>query len=263
MSRISETFARLKEEKRKALILYLSAGDPSMRATEKLIPELFKAGGDIIEIGVPFSDPLADGPIIQKSFVKSLKRGTNLKQILAMVTKVRKVTDKPLVLMSAYNIIYNHGLKKFAADAAKAGVDGVILPDLIPEEAGEILPLLEAKGIDPIFLAAPTSGKDRVKKVASVTKGFLYYISVSGITGQKKPTTAEVKRQVELIRKQTKTPVACGFGISTPEQAKAIGAVTDGVIIGSALVRIVSESGKEAAKEAVKFVKKMRKALDS
>ena len=264
MNRIDSTFKRLKEEKRKALILFLSAGDPDINTTEKLIPPLFDAGADIIEIGVPFSDPLADGPTIQYSFIRALNKGITLGKILTMVKSVRKRTDKPLVLMSAFNLIYSYGIEAFAIAASKAGVDGVILPDLIPEEAKNVIPIFKKHGLHTIFLAAPTSGKERISKISRSSGGFLYYISVKGITGHKKPDIGEIKSQVSLIRTVTKLPVACGFGISNPKQAQDIARVTDGVIIGSALVKILGENSSASTKlkSGIKFVESIRKAID-
>ena len=264
MNRIDSTLGNNRKQGKKSLILFLSAGDPDLITTERLIPDIFDAGADVIEIGVPFSDPLADGPTIQASFTKALKKGVTLKNILGMVTRVRKKTDKPLVLMSAFNLIYKYGIKEFARDASKAGVDGVILPDLIPEEAVDILPLLHAKGIHPIFLAAPTSGTERLRKISRVSKGFLYYISLKGITGGKKPSVKEIKDQVTQIRSVSKLPVACGFGISTPEQAADIAKVCDGVIIGSALVKLIGKKGSKAENRnaSIRFVKRVRSAID-
>lgn len=263
MSRIKNRFEELKREKKKALILFVTAGDPDLKTTEELVPELFKAGADIVELGIPFSDPLADGPTIQESFVRALKKGVTLKKIVAMVKRLRKVTDGPLVLMSAYNLIYSYGLKSFPVDAGRAGVDGIILPDLIPDEAGVITGGLIKNGIDPIFLAAPTSGAKRIKKITSSSRGFVYYISVAGITGKQKPAVSEIKSHVAMIKKATKLPVACGFGITTPKQAADIGKVTDGVIIGSALVKLLAQPGSrtERIKRIRRFVRSLRRAL--
>jgi tryptophan synthase alpha chain len=264
MNRIDSTFRNNLKQGKKSLILFLTAGDPDLDTTERLIPDIFDAGADLIEIGVPFSDPLADGPTIQESFTKALKKGVTLKKIFGMVSRIRKKSDKPIVLMSAYNLIYRYGIKEFANDASKAGVDGVILPDLIPEEAGSVLPTLRTKGIHPIFLAAPTSGTERLRKISKVSKGFLYYISIKGITGAKKPSVKEIRDQVTEIRRVTKLPVACGFGISTPEQAADIAKVTDGVIIGSALVKLIGKKGSKAEnrKASIRFVKRIRSAIN-
>lgn len=259
MSRIERKFAELKGSGKKALIIFVTAGDPDMKTTEQLIPQLFKAGADIVEIGVPFSDPLADGPVIQASYVRALRHNVNLKKIFAMVKRLRKKTDEPLLLMSAYNLIHHYGSAKFAASAAKAGVDGVIFPDLTPEEASSELRHFKRNNLNPIFLAAPTSDIGRIRKITKASKGFVYYISVKGITGDKKPSEEEVRRQVETIRKVTDLPIACGFGIKTPQQAKQIGKITDGVIVGSAVVKLLAGSGTIPAriKKVLEFVRSL------
>ena len=245
------------------MILFVSAGDPSMKATERLIPELFAAGADIVEIGVPFSDPLADGPTIQESFTRALKRDVNLDKIFAMVTRVRKNCDEPLIIMSAFNLIHRYGIRRFAASAKKAGVDGVILPDIIPEESGPITATLNKNGIAQAFLAAPTSGVKRIKKVVSAGSGFVYYISVKGITGSQKPSESEVRRQVARIKRYSRLPVAIGFGISTPRQAAQMSRLADGVIVGSAIVKLLAQNGPVSGriKKVVDFTRKLRKAL--
>lgn len=264
MNRIDAKFAELKRNKRKALIVFVAAGDPSLAFTERLVPELFKAGADIVELGIPFSDPMADGPVIQESFMRALGKGATLNGVLAMTGRLRRTCDGPLVYMSAFNLIFRHGVKAFARHAAESGVDGVIFPDIIPEEGGEIAGDLDAKGIASVFLAAPTSGPDRVKLIVSRCRGFVYYISVTGITGKQKPSAEDVGRQVAMIKKATTLPVAAGFGISTPRDAAEIGRVADGVIVGSALVRVIAEKGtaEERIKRATAFVRSLRRAMD-
>ncbi|MBI5179465.1 MAG: tryptophan synthase subunit alpha [Nitrospinae bacterium] len=264
MNRIEKKFQELKANGKKALIVFVTAGDPDMDTTEKLIPRLFDAGADIVEVGIPFSDPMADGPVIQQSFMRALGQGTTLGGILAMTKRVREVSDGPIVYMSAFNLEFHYGIEKFARDAQYSGVDGVIFPDLIPEEAGDVLPLMEKAGIAPIFLVAPTSGQARIKTITQKCRGFVYYVSVAGITGKQKPLEEEVRGQVAMIRKATKLPVAAGFGISTPEQAAAIGKFTDGVIVGSAVVRLLEavRPQHEVIDGVCGFVRKMRDALD-
>ncbi len=267
MGRIEKRFEELKKENRKALVLFLSAGDPDLKTTEELIPEIFNAGADIIEIGIPFSDPLADGPIIQASFVNALKGGVTPKKIMAMTHRLRRKTEKPIMFMSAYNLVFSYGkngIVSFVNDARKAGLDGLILPDVIPEEAGDILPLLRKSGIDSVFLAAPTSGLKRIKKIAASSAGFLYYIAVKGVTGKQKSSPAEVKKQISLIRTVTDLPVCCGFGISNPKEAAAMSRIADGVIIGSALVKIIADAKNRTARirNVVDFVKSVRRAMD-
>ena len=265
MNRIEKKFAELKAAKRKALIVFISAGDPDIGTTEQLAPALFAAGADIVEIGIPFSDPMADGPVIQASYVRALKKETSLDGILAMTKRIRPRCAGGIVYMSAFNLIFHHGVKAFARQAAEAGVDGVIIPDIIPEEGGEIVPELIRRGVAPILLSAPTSGPERIRKIAAQTRGFLYYISVTGITGKQKPSVDSVKKQVLMIKRQTKLPVAVGFGISSPADAAAMAKVADGVIVGSAAVKILAEKGtrEETVKRVCAFVRSLRRAMDA
>lgn len=263
MNRIERKFEELKHAGKKALILFVTAGDPDIKTTERLITKLFDAGADMVEIGVPFSDPLADGPAIQASYMRALRYNVNLPKIFVMVKRLREKTDEPLILMSAYNLIHHYGTEKFAKDAGKAGVDGVIFPDLTPEEASVELRHFKRNNIYPIFLAAPTSGISRIKKITRASGGFVYYISVKGITGDKNPSEKDVRRQVAMIKKVTRLPVACGFGIKTPEQAAKIGKITDGVIVGSAVVKLLTGSASKNAKikRIINLVRRLRAAL--
>ena len=242
MKRIENKFVELSTRNEKALIVYLTAGDPSLDITKQLIFALEKAGVDILEIGVPFSDPTADGPVIQAAAQRSLKAGTTLEGVLKMVAEVRKVSDIPIVLFGYFNPIFAYGVKKFAQAARNAGVDGVLVVDLPYEEAKELRDYTDAVGIDFISLIAPTTDKERLKKIVSKASGFLYYISITGITGTTAPKISNIKVEVEKIRKTTKLPVAVGFGISQPEQAREIGRFADGVVIGSAVVRMIDEN---------------------
>lgn len=242
MSRISEKFMALREKKEKALIVYLTAGDPSLTLTGELILALEKAGADILEIGVPFSDPTADGPVIQAAAQRALKSGATLTTILEMIKEVRRVSQIPIVLFGYYNPIFVYGVEKFARNAARAGVDGVLVVDLPPEEAPELQEFTDAAGIDFIFLIAPTTGTRRTRQIAAGATGFLYYISITGITGTAAPKIADIETAVSKLRKITKLPVAVGFGITTPEQAGQIGKTADGVIVGSAVVRLIDEN---------------------
>lgn len=265
MNRIEQKFAELKAAKRKALIVFVSAGDPDLATTEQLVPELFAAGADIVEIGIPFSDPMADGPVIQASYMRALKKGTSLPGILAMTKRIRPKCGGGIVFMSAYNLVFHYGVKEFAQHAAQAGVDGVIIPDIIPEEGDEVVPDLDKYGIATIMLSAPTSGPDRIRKIAAYTRGFLYYISVTGVTGKQKPSVESVKKQVRMIKRQTKLPVAVGFGISSAADAAAMAKVADGVIVGSAAVKVLSEKGTraETVKRVCAFVRSLRRAMDA
>ena len=242
MKRLENKFVELRARNEKALIVYLTAGDPSLDITKQLIFALEKAGVDILEIGVPFSDPTADGPVIQAAAQRSLKAGTTLEGVLKMVAEVRKFSDIPIVLFGYFNPIFAYGVKKFAQAARNAGVDGVLVVDLPYEEAKELRDYTDAVGIDFISLIAPTTDKERLKKIVSKASGFLYYISITGITGTTAPKISNIKVEVEKIRKITKRPIAVGFGISKPEQAREIGHFADGVVIGSAVVRMIDEN---------------------
>ncbi|MBI3793225.1 MAG: tryptophan synthase subunit alpha [Nitrospinae bacterium] len=262
-SRISEKFAALKAEKKKGLIIFVTAGDPDLGTTERLVPELFKAGADVVELGIPFSDPLADGPVIQQSFKRALDNGATLGRILDSTRRIREHSDGPIVFMSAYNLAFHFGLPKFAKMAVLCGVDGVIFPDLIPEEAEESNSALKAIGLDTIFLVAPTTSPARTKMIASNCGGFVYYVSVSGVTGGQKPLVEEVKGRVAMIKRNTDLPVAVGFGISTPEQVGVMGKHADGVIVGSAVVKAMEGlSPARAIESAVGLVRSLRTALD-
>lgn len=241
MSRISEKFASLREKKEKALIVYLTAGDPSLIITKELILALEKAGVDIVEIGVPFSDPTADGPVIQAAAQRALKNGTTLTDILEMISEVRQVSQIPIILFGYFNPIFAFGVKKFARVAAHAGIDGVLVVDLPPEEASELREYTDAAGIDFIFLIAPTTDIKRAEWIAGNATGFLYYVSITGITGTAAPKIADIKTAVDKLHKISELPVAVGFGISQPKQAKEIGQIADGVVIGSAVVRLIDE----------------------
>src|SRR5207245_9924640 len=243
MNRIDSAFQRIKERGEKALIAYLMAGDPTLEDTEAYVQQLAQAGADIIELGVPFSDPIADGPSIQRAAERALRSGTTLKKILATVRSLRTKTQIPLVLMAYYNSIFRYGEAAFCRDAAAAGVDGLIVPDMPPEEAGTIHPVAEAAGLDVIFLLAPTSTAKRETAVARLSRGFIYYDSLTGITGAKLTDKADVEKKVRDIRGAPKTPVAEGLGIATPEDAREVARIADGVIVGSALVKIIAAGG--------------------
>ena len=244
MSRIQATFKKLADGHEKALIAYIMAGDPSLDETEAYVRQLADAGADIIELGVPFSDPIADGPVIQQAAERSLRAGTSLRKILAMVRSLRTKTQVPLVLMAYYNSIFRYGEAAFCRDAAAAGVDGLIVPDMPTDEAGTIHPLAEAAGLDVIFLLAPTSPSTRQSSVARLSRGFIYYVSLTGITGAKLTDKVDVGKKVREIRRHTKTPVAVGFGIATPDDVRQVAQIADGVIVGSALVKLIAEGGQ-------------------
>ena len=239
-SRLDRTFAQLRQRGEKALIAYVMAGDPSLQETEQLVVELEQAGADIIELGVPFSDPIADGPVIQQAAERALRSGTSLRTILPMVTRLRARTQIPLVLMAYYNNIHAFGPERFCHEAAQAGVDGLIMPDMPPDEAGPLKGPAAAAGLQLIFLLAPTSTAERRTFVARQSQGFVYYVSLTGITGAKLLNVADVGKNVEKIRKVTHVPVAVGFGVATPEDAAKVAAIADGVIVGSAIVKQIA-----------------------
>lgn len=236
-TRIARRFAALKAENRAGLVTFTTAGDPDPATSAEILHGIAKAGADLIEIGVPFSDPMADGPAIQASSLRAIKAGMTLRKVLAMVTEFRKIDDEtPIVLMGYYNPIYIYGVDAFLLDAKTAGVDGLIVVDLPPEEEGELcLPALKA-GINFIYLTAPTTDDARLPRVVEHASGFVYFVSITGITGTKSAQATDVAAHVQRIQKHTDLPVAVGFGIRTPEQAAGIAQVADAAVVGSALV---------------------------
>jgi tryptophan synthase alpha chain len=242
MGRIRDKFESLRRKKEKTLIVYLTAGDPSLAVTKELILSLEKAGVDILEIGVPFSDPTADGPVIQAASQRALKAGTTLEGVLELVNEVRKVSEIPIVLFGYFNPIFAYGAQKFSQAARRAGVDGVLVVDLPYEEAKELRVYTDAVGMDFISLIAPTTDGKRLHKIAAQASGFLYYISITGLTGTATPKIENIKTAVKKIRKITKLPIAVGFGISKPQQAREIARFADGIVIGSAVVRLIEEN---------------------
>ena len=264
MSRIKNTFNRLKKKNETALIPYIMAGDPDLSTTKTLIFEMEKAGCDIIELGAPFSDPLADGPTIQKAAIRSLKNHTSIADVLGLVADVRKSSKIPLILMTYYNLIFHYGEERFVHDAVAAGLDGIILPDLPPEEAGTLIALSKNAGLDTIFLLAPTSTEDRIKLVCRVAQGFVYYVSLTGVTGARAGIQSSVEGSLKKIKAVTDKPVAVGFGISTPDQAAQIAHWgVDGVIVGSALVKVIEEHGNspELVEKVVAFIKALKQGV--
>jgi len=241
MKRIEKTFAELKKKGEKALVAYITAGYPDLGTTGQLIPALERAGVDILEVGVPFSDPTADGPVIQAASQAALRNGTTLSRVLDLVGGLRSAVGIPIVLFSYYNPIFSMGTEPFSRRAAAAGVDGVLVVDLPAEESAELRSATDPAGIDFIPLVAPTTGADRVRKVVKAATGFVYYISVTGVTGTRGPEVEESGRNIGMIRSLTRLPVVVGFGVSTPEQAREIGGMADGVVVGSAFVKLIGE----------------------
>lgn len=258
-SRINKAFGRLRRAGRKAFIPYIMAGDPSLGRTKELVHTLQEAGADIIELGVPFSDPLADGPVIQRAAERALEAGVSLRDVVATVAELRATTEVPIILMTYYNPILAYGLEGFGRDAAAAGVDGLIIPDLPPDEAKPLIAVARAAGLDTIFLVAPTSTPERMKLVARASTGFVYYVSMTGITGSTLSLGQEQRDSIEMLRGITGKPVALGFGVSTPEEARAVAEVADGVIVGSAIVKLAAgETGDEDFKT---FLRALRDAI--
>lgn len=246
MLRITETFAALREKKQTALIPFLTAGDPDLTTTAELVRVLVDNGADLIELGVPFSDPMADGPTIQAASERALAAGTNLDKVLQLVAEIRQSCQVPLVLMGYYNPIFRYGGARFATAAAAAGVDAVLLVDLPPEEAGEIYPLLNAAGVGMITLLAPTTPAARMQRLAEVAEGYLYYVSMTGVTGAQQISPPEIRLAVEELKGLASIPVAVGFGISSVADARAVGEFADGVVVGSALVKMIAEYAQSA-----------------
>ncbi len=265
MNRLETTFDRLKAKGEKALIAYVMAGDPTLQDTEALVLELEKAGANVIELGVPFSDPIADGPVIQQAAERSLRSGTSLRRILDLVVSLRRKTQIPLVLMAYYNTIRAIGEKDFCRQAVAAGVDGLIVPDMPPEEATALDKGAGESGLALIFLLAPTSTPKRRAAVARRSSGFVYYVSLTGITGARLSDMDDVRHNVEKIRRETKTPVAVGFGISTPQEAAQVAEFADGVIVGSAIVRRIAEhhQAQDMPSRVGAFVRSLREGMSA
>ena len=246
MSAIDDVFTRCAQEKRPAFIPFLMAGDPTLERTPDLLAALAQGGADLIEVGVPFSDPVADGPVNQRAAARALASGTTLSAILRSVARHRERIGVPLVLFSYFNPILARGLGSFAEQAASSGVDGVLCVDLPPDEsADEWLPALGDHSIDPVFLLAPTSTRARVAQVAAVSRGFVYYVSRTGVTGEQDLLPEGLIKGLRRVRRRLNQPVAVGFGISTPQQVAALRGAADGIVVGSALVRQIEEQGDD------------------
>jgi tryptophan synthase alpha chain len=252
MGRITKTFERLRRAHERALIPYVTAGDPDLALTRALVLEMARRGGDLIELGVPFSDPLADGPIIQRASQRALAGGTTPRKILGLVHALRAETDVPLILMTYYNPVFRYGERAFVADAIAAGVDGLIVPDLPPEEAQTLIRLSRGTPLDLIFLMAPTTTPARMALIAEATQGFVYYVSRLGITGVRDRLADDLALRLAQVRASTSQPVAVGFGVSTPEHVRLVGEAADGVVVGSAIVKLMEEAqGREDLLEQV------------
>ena len=264
-SRIANTFARLAGEKRKALIPFVTAGDPFPKITVPLMHAMVDAGADIIELGVPFSDPMADGPVIQRSSERALKFGVGLSDVLSYVSDFRQTNKTtPVVLMGYANPIERMGLKLFAERARSAGMDGVLVVDYPPEESHEFVQAMDASGIDVIYLLSPTSSLDRIKLVSAAARGYIYYVSLKGVSGAANIDTSEVESMIAKIKSQTNLPVGVGFGIRDGETARRIAGFADAVVIGSRIIQELEASTPETAVEKVRLLlKNIRETMDS
>ncbi|OGL44592.1 MAG: tryptophan synthase subunit alpha [Candidatus Schekmanbacteria bacterium RBG_16_38_11] len=270
MSKIDGVFESLKKKGEKALIPYITAGDPDLAATKDLIFELEAQGADIIELGIPFSDPIADGPTIQKASMRAFEGGIKLSKILRLIEEVKGKSNGyswrveiPLVVMSYYNPIFHYGVERFIRDFRCAGGEGIIVPDLPPDEAEEVLAGGKKYGVDIIFLLAPTSSEERIKKICDASSGYIYYVSVLGVTGTREFLSKSLSDRVKFIKRFTKKPIAVGFGISTPDQARAVASVADGVIVGSAIIKIIEENlnSPQMVKKVGGFLKRLKNGM--
>jgi tryptophan synthase alpha chain len=261
-TRIGKQFDELSRRGELGLVAYLTAGDPSLAATEEIVLRAAEAGADVIELGIPFSDPVADGPTIQRASERALRAGTTLQKVIDVVAELRKKTDVPLMLFGYFNPILQMGLAEFSRKAAAAGADGVLVTDITPEESGEYRSAMQANGLDTIFLAAPTSTDERLQRIVDVSSGFLYVISRTGVTGAKDSLPEELPAMVRRIRKITQLPVAVGFGISVPAQVTVLGGIADAVVVGSSLVAEIEKAASvsEAANAVASRVRMLKDA---
>jgi len=257
MTRIEKLFA---ERKRPALVVYVTAGDPTPERTPAIVAALERGGADLVELGVPFSDPIADGPVIQAGAERALKAGTNLKKVLQIAAKIRETSQIPLLLFTYLNPALRYGFEKLGRDAKAAGVDGCLLTDLSVEEAGPYVKTMREAGLDTVFLAAPTSTPERLKLVATYSTGFVYLVSRTGVTGEQTQLSDSLGTLVKSMRTITNLPLAAGFGISTPEQAGAVAQIADGVVVGSALVRLIGNHASDQELET--FARQLKKGMD-
>jgi tryptophan synthase alpha chain len=260
--RIAATFARLRAAGRAGFVPYIMAGDPDLDTTLALMRAAADVGADLIELGVPFSDPMADGPVLQRSAERALARGTMLPGVLEVLSRFRSTTDVPVILFGYANPFLRYGPDALARDAAASGADGVLCVDLPPEEADELAGSLEAAGLDMIFLLAPTSDEARIARVAARARGFVYYVSITGTTGAAAPDSAEVAAMVRTVKERTSLPVGVGFGITTPEQAAEVARIADAVVVGSAVMRLVAaHAGEELLPSVREFFQRMAAAV--
>lgn len=257
MNRIKEAFAG-----KKAFIPFITCGDPNLKVTEQIVLNAVKAGADLIELGIPFSDPTAEGPVIMEADERALNGGITTDQIFELVRSLRKTVAIPLVFMTYANVVYSYGSEKFMKQASEAGIDGLILPDVPFEEKEEFRSVCHRYGIDLISMIAPTS-EGRIARIAREAEGFLYIVSSLGVTGVRSAITSDIGGMVKIVRENTDVPCAVGFGISTPEQAAAMASLSDGAIVGSAIVKLIGQYGEAAAEPAAEFIRTMADAVHS
>ncbi|MEC1739911.1 tryptophan synthase subunit alpha [Schinkia azotoformans] len=255
MNKLQEIFSN-----GKAFIPFITAGDPTMEITEQLVLEMAKAGADLIELGIPFSDPIAEGPVIQEADIRALSAGTTTDKIFAMMKRIREVSTVPVAFMTYVNPIFTYGAERFMKNCQDAGVCAVIVPDLPFEEKEELLPYCSQYGVTLISMIAPTSN-DRIRMIASEAEGFIYCVSSMGVTGVRKEIGNEARNMIKIVKEVKDIPCAIGFGISTPEQAEKMAKFSDGVIVGSAIVRIVAQHGTDCVPHVVDYVREMKKAI--
>ncbi len=259
MNRIDRKFKELRKRRKKAFVAFIMAGDPTLAITKRLVFELEKQGVDIIELGIPFSDPLADGPTIQRASERALKNKINVNSVSNLVRKVRLESGIPIAFLTYYNLIYHYGLEKFVSKAKASGVDGIIVPDLPPEESDELRRIAKKKNFSIMPLLAPTSSRKRIKMIAGVSSGFIYYVSLTGTTGAREKLPKEISSSLRRIKTMTKKPVCAGFGISRPDQVRSISRLADGVIVGSAIIKVIERNigKKELTKKVGNFVRRL------
>lgn len=260
MNRIDAKFRELRARGEKALIIYLTAGFPDLKTTERLVLEAEDSGADIIELGIPFSDPLADGPVIQAASAYALKKGVNLSRIFSLVRSLRKRTGIPVCLMGYYNPIFSYGQVRFINEAKDAGADGIIIPDLPPEEDKWLVSLAGKAGLKTIFFLSPTSSLKRIRYISKVSGGFIYYVSLTGVTGERAGLCPGLKQNIRIIKSYTKKPVCAGFGISKPRHIAEVFETADGAIVGSAVIRLIQDNleNKDLAGKIGRFIKSLK-----
>jgi tryptophan synthase alpha chain len=261
-NRLARTLAGLRARGRCALIPYIMAGDPNPQATERLVDTLVASGADVVELGVPFSDPIADGPINQRAGLRAIAQGMGLRPALEVVTRLRLRATVPLAFMTYYNLIFQYGVERFCRDATAAGLDGLIVADLPPEEGGELIAAARQVDLATVFLLAPTSTDARIRAVADACTGFVYCVSRTGVTGVRDELPEGLRELVLRIRQQTAVPICVGFGLSRPGQVREVASVADGVIVGSAIVQMIEDAPEERARVGA-FVRDLRAAIDA